>query len=825
MRHNRGAMMGAAAAAAASVPFLLALTETTNLADVNEQDGREEKSVVNESPQLNCSNQTPHHHTTIPNKMAVWTQVPPLHQEMCQCDSAATTATRPQYRPLSRLARHRTIKRMEDTSTQVSLRSRYEGMDENPVGEGAYGAVYMAKDRQTKENVAIKKMTKEFTDDKQFQREMDALLHIRESGGHPHICELRENFDEDGYYYLVLDLVSGGEMFDHLVKLGAYSEADAARLIREVASALAFLHGIGVIHGDLKPENLMLSTENPSDSVIKIVDFGCAQVETDESQFWGIRRRQSPNSNPNIGNTPAYSPPEALGNNRRSYLDASMDMWSLGIILYIMLTGLHPFDLNGRTSDEEIEEIILRREEPPLINSPLTAHLSQSSIDLIQRLMAWNPNDRMTALELLEHPWVNGAATKDKIAGSDKKLKLYRKFKTTLEAKVFSDIVSWSDHIDVDSVAKRTSLIERSFRSFDTEARGYVLPEDFRKLTGGGKSSKLSPVDKENENAPLSLSDYSNMLAENMINKHFPKGHTIYCEGEQGNHMYFINSGTVQVSTKDGCVSKRRQGDFFGEGALLHPKKIRSGTIKCLTPVHAIEISREYFDKYLANSIGTKISLREKDKTRKRNRAKTILAVQNNLQSRTFQKGEYLYKRGEEGKELFILEDGKVDVLVDDHCVFTVDKPGNLCGEHALVMGRTRYNTSAICTSDNCKMQVMKARDFYKLMDHSHLLKETLREICLRREFQKALVFRIKKNFPSANIADLKEAFDAADEDHSTKISLDNVRSMLKMYDPMLNEKEIAEILESLDLDQTGQVSFDEFKTIFGMDEARASAM
>ena len=85
---------------------------------------------------------------------------------------------------------------------------------------------------------------------------MDAFLHIRKSGGHPNICGLRENFDEGDYYYLILDLVQGGEMFDHLIKDGAYSEADAARLVTEVGSALSFLHGIGLVHSDLKPENL-----------------------------------------------------------------------------------------------------------------------------------------------------------------------------------------------------------------------------------------------------------------------------------------------------------------------------------------------------------------------------------------------------------------------------------------------------------------------------------------------------------------------------------------------------------------------------------------
>jgi hypothetical protein len=148
-----------------------------------------------------------------------------------------------------KLARSRTIRTMEDTSTKATLKSKYDVKWGSPLGEGGFGAVYIAVDRKTKEHVAVKKISKQYTDDTSFQREMNAFLHIRDSGGHPHICGLRENFDEADHYFLVLDLVSGGEMFDHLCSHGAYSEADAARLVREVGSALAFLHGTGCVHG------------------------------------------------------------------------------------------------------------------------------------------------------------------------------------------------------------------------------------------------------------------------------------------------------------------------------------------------------------------------------------------------------------------------------------------------------------------------------------------------------------------------------------------------------------------------------------------------
>jgi serine/threonine protein kinase len=85
-------------------------------------------------------------------------------------------------------------------------------------------------------------------------------------------------YEDAQHYYLILDLVSGGEMFEHLINFGAFSEADAARVMHEIASALAFLHGVGLVHADLKPENLLLSTKNRLDGTIKLIDFGCAVV-------------------------------------------------------------------------------------------------------------------------------------------------------------------------------------------------------------------------------------------------------------------------------------------------------------------------------------------------------------------------------------------------------------------------------------------------------------------------------------------------------------------------------------------------------------------
>ena len=174
-----------------------------------------------------------------------------LHPKTSACESAGFSI----MHRLSNIRRQNTFRRLDNMKERDTLEARYAVEWRKPIGEGSFGSVYVGEDRKTGESVAIKKISKQVHDSETFQREMDALMHIRSHGGHPNICGLRANYDQGDYYYLVLDLVSGGEMFDHLCNHGAYSEADAARLIREVASALSFIHGLNCVHGDLKPEN------------------------------------------------------------------------------------------------------------------------------------------------------------------------------------------------------------------------------------------------------------------------------------------------------------------------------------------------------------------------------------------------------------------------------------------------------------------------------------------------------------------------------------------------------------------------------------------
>jgi CRP-like cAMP-binding protein len=582
----------------------------------------------------------------------------------------------------------------------------------------------------------------------------------------------------------------------------------------------------------------MLSSEHSSHAVIKIVDFGSAQIAKDDDLLPGETPETGGMPTNSIANTPAYCPPEVLDQELRkkrgpanyNKIEASHDMWALGVILYIMLTGVHPFDLDGDATDEQVIQRIISRDAPPIRDSPLTAHLSESAISLIAQLMQWEPEHRLTAHKMLEHPWVQGqTARKGKMADSDKRLSMHKAYKSKLEAKVFADMVDFSDTLDINNDPSRNqeSLLERAFHNLDGSKSGYITTRDLRRLSGHkitepNKSLSFFGRPKaqtdEDRDSALSLSGFSELLAENMKNRYFPKGHVVYREGDTGNSMYFINSGTIHVTTSDGYTGSRTQGDTFGEGALLNMNRKNTSTIKCATPVHAIEINRPLFEKFLqSDDKQAKINLSEKDKSRKRERAKRLL-LQPHLEQRTLKNGEYVYHVGESGDALplFILEEGKAEVEVaNGYVVFSLE-PGEMCGDHVVVFNRPR-NTSAICVSpEGCKFRVMSKKEYQKVLDKNPWwVKDSLRDISLRREFMKAIVMKTNKAFPAANEAEMRKIFNLADVNKSGRLELDNVREMLHSFDKSYTDADVKEILDALDLDETGAISFDEFKRMF----------
>ncbi|XP_074986264.1 calcium/calmodulin-dependent protein kinase type 1 isoform X2 [Caretta caretta] len=210
---------------------------------------------------------------------------------------------------------------------------------------------------------------------------------------HPNIVALDDIYESGGHLYLIMQLVSGGELFDRIVEKGFYTERDASQLIRQILDAVRYLHDMGIVHRDLKPENLLYYSPDP-DSKIMISDFGLSKIEGSGSVM------------STACGTPGYVAPEVLA--QKPYSKA-VDCWSIGVIAYILLCGYPPFyDEN----DAKLFEQILRAEYE--FDSPYWDDISESAKDFIQHLMEKDPSKRFTCEQALQHPWIAGDTALDK---------------------------------------------------------------------------------------------------------------------------------------------------------------------------------------------------------------------------------------------------------------------------------------------------------------------------------------------------------------------------------------------------------------------------
>lgn len=288
---------------------------------------------------------------------------------------------------------------------------------ESELGRGATSIVYRCKQKGTQKPYALK-VLKKTVDKKIVRTEIGVLLRL----SHPNIIKLKEIFETPTEISLVLELVTGGELFDRIVEKGYYSERDAADAVKQILEAVAYLHENGIVHRDLKPENLLYATPAP-DAPLKIADFGLSKIVEHQVLM------------KTVCGTPGYCAPEIL---RGCAYGPEVDMWSVGIITYILLCGFEPF------YDERGDQFMFRR----ILNceyyfiSPWWDEVSLNAKDLVRKLIVLDPKKRLTTFQALQHPWVTGkAANFVHMDTAQKKLQEFnarRKLKAAVKAVVAS---------------------------------------------------------------------------------------------------------------------------------------------------------------------------------------------------------------------------------------------------------------------------------------------------------------------------------------------------------------------------------------------------
>jgi len=262
------------------------------------------------------------------------------------------------------------------------------------LGEGKFSVVKYAEHKKTGQPFAIKCIDRVNTNPDELVHEAMLIQMVED---HPGIIKIKDVYEDTKFFYLVMEYVAGGELFDRIVQQDSYSEKEAATVIRQITSIVQFVHSKNVVHRDLKPENLLYADKAGTE--LKLCDFGLADTIDDNELLTAI-----------VGSTTYMAPEVAKGIG----YDKSVDLYSIGVILYILLCGYPPFEPEAGIVDLEFP-------------AKEWGEITKSVKELITNLLSADPTRRPTATQLLQHTWIKGEAVSTrKLTGTIKTIKKYQ---------------------------------------------------------------------------------------------------------------------------------------------------------------------------------------------------------------------------------------------------------------------------------------------------------------------------------------------------------------------------------------------------------------
>ncbi|XP_072534467.1 calcium/calmodulin-dependent protein kinase type II subunit gamma isoform X7 [Salminus brasiliensis] len=294
---------------------------------------------------------------------------------------------------------------MATIATSTRFTDEYQLYEE--LGKGAFSVVRRCVKKSTGQEYAAKIInTKKLSarDHQKLEREARICRLLK----HPNIVRLHDSISEEGFHYLVFDLVTGGELFEDIVAREYYSEADASHCINQILESVSHIHQHDIVHRDLKPENLLLASKMKG-AAVKLADFGLAiEVQGDQQAWFGF------------AGTPGYLSPEVL---RKDPYGKPVDIWACGVILYILLVGYPPF------WDEDQHKLYQQIKAGAYdFPSPEWDTVTPEAKNLINQMLTINPAKRITADQALKHPWVCQRSTVASMMHRQETVECLRKF-------------------------------------------------------------------------------------------------------------------------------------------------------------------------------------------------------------------------------------------------------------------------------------------------------------------------------------------------------------------------------------------------------------
>ncbi|KAM6075279.1 ribosomal protein S6 kinase alpha-5 isoform 3-T3 [Chlamydotis macqueenii] len=373
-------------------------------------------------------------------------------------------------------------------------------LKEKPLGEGSFSICRKCLHKKTSQEYAVKIISKRM--EANTQREITALKLCE---GHPNVVKLHEVYHDQLHTFLVMELLKGGELLERIQKKKHFSETEASHIMRRLVSAVSHMHDVGVVHRDLKPENLLF-TDETDNSEIKIIDFGFARLKPPDNQ---------PLKTPCF--TLHYAAPELLNHNG---YDESCDLWSLGVILYTMLSGQVPFQSQDKsltcTSALEIMKKIKKGEFS--FEGEAWKNVSEEAKELIQGLLTVDPNKRIKMSSLRYNEWLqdgsqlssNPLMTPDNLGSSGAAVHTY--VKATFHAfNKYKREGFCLQNVDKAPLAKRRKMKKTSTstetRSSSSESSHSSSSHSHGKTTPTKTLQPTNPTDSNNPETIFQFSD------------------------------------------------------------------------------------------------------------------------------------------------------------------------------------------------------------------------------------------------------------------------------------------------------------------------------
>lgn len=339
-----------------------------------------------------------------------------------------------------------------DNPTGPDIEATYELGRE--LGRGEFGVTYLSTDKATGDVYACKSISKKKlrtrVDIEDVRREVEIMKHLPK---HPNIVTLKDTYEDDNAVHIVMELCEGGELFDRIVARGHYTERAAAAVTRTIVEVIQMCHKHGVMHRDLKPENFLFENKKET-APLKAIDFGLSVFFKPGERFNEI-----------VG-SPYYMAPEVL---KRDY-GPEVDVWSAGVILYILLCGVPPFwaETEQGVAQAIIRSVVNFKRDP-------WPKVSDNAKDLVKKMLNPDPSKRLTAQEVLDHPWIQNAKKAPNVSlGETVKARLKQfSMMNKLKKRALRVI---AEHLTVDEVAG----IKEGFQLMDIGNKGKIDVNELR---------------------------------------------------------------------------------------------------------------------------------------------------------------------------------------------------------------------------------------------------------------------------------------------------------------------------------------------------------